>query len=46
MSNASLMNRIRANREDRQAWRINGLKPYFFTLYLKPLRKITQFIKK
>jgi hypothetical protein len=39
-------NRIRANREDREAWRINGLKPYFFTLYLKPLRKITQFIKK
>jgi glycosyltransferase involved in cell wall biosynthesis len=46
MSNASMRNRIRANREDREAWRINGLKPYFFTLYLKPLRKITQFIKK
>jgi glycosyltransferase involved in cell wall biosynthesis len=46
MSNASLKNRIRANREDRQAWRLNGLKPYFFTLYLKPLRKITQFLKK
>jgi glycosyltransferase len=46
MSNASVRNRIRANREDREAWRINGLKPYFFTLYLKPLRKITQFIKK
>lgn len=46
MSNASVNNRIRANREDREAWRLNGLKPYFFTLYLKPLRKITQFIKK
>jgi glycosyltransferase involved in cell wall biosynthesis len=46
MSNASVNNRIRANREDREAWRINGLRPYFFTLYLKPLRKITQFIKK
>ena len=46
MSNASVNNRIRANREDHEAWRINGLKPYFFTLYLKPLRKITQFIKK
>ena len=44
MSNASFKNRIRANREDRQAWHINGLKPYIFTLYLKPLRKITQFI--
>jgi glycosyltransferase involved in cell wall biosynthesis len=46
MSNASVKNRLRANREDREAWRLNGLKPYFFTLYLKPLRKITQFIKK
>jgi glycosyltransferase involved in cell wall biosynthesis len=46
ISNASVKNRVRANREDRAAWRINGLKPYFFTLYLKPLRKITQFIKK
>jgi glycosyltransferase involved in cell wall biosynthesis len=46
ISNASIRNRIRANREDREAWRINGLKPYFFTLYLKPLRKIFQFIIK
>jgi glycosyltransferase involved in cell wall biosynthesis len=46
ISNASIKNRIRANREDREAWRINGLKPYFFTLYLKPLRKITQFLKR
>jgi len=46
VSNASVLNRIRANREDREAWRINGLKPWFFTLYLKPLRKITQFLKR
>ena len=44
MSTVSLGNRLRANREDRLAWKLNGLKPYFFTLYLKPLRKITQFI--
>ncbi|MBS1596792.1 MAG: glycosyltransferase [Bacteroidetes bacterium] len=44
MSNASVWNRIRANREDRLAWKLNGLRPYFFTLYLKPLRKISQFI--
>jgi len=44
MSNSSIGNRIKANKEDRQAWKINGLKPYFFTLYLKPLRKILQFI--
>jgi glycosyltransferase involved in cell wall biosynthesis len=46
ISNVSVGNRIRANREDREAWRINGLRPYFFTLYLKPLRKIMQFLKK
>ncbi len=46
VSNASLKNRLRANREDHEAWRINGLKPWFFTIYLKPLRKITQFLKR
>ncbi len=44
-SNASWSNRIRANREDRKAWELNELKPYFFTLWLKPVRKIPQFIK-
>lgn len=46
MSNASLRNRLLANREDRMAWKINGLQPYFFTLYMKPLRKIPQYIIK
>lgn len=46
MSNASLWNRLRANKEDRLAWKLNGLHPYFFTMYLKPLRKIHQFISK
>ncbi len=45
-SNASIKSRIRGNREDYKAWQMNELKPYFFTLYLKPLRKITQFLKK
>jgi len=44
MSNASLKNRLRANNEDRQAWELNQLKPYFFTIWLKPVRKIFQFI--
>ncbi|HMH23208.1 MAG TPA: glycosyltransferase family 2 protein [Puia sp.] len=44
MSNVSLWNRIRANKEDRLAWKLNGLKPHFFTLYAKPLRKLPQFI--
>lgn len=46
ISNASFQNRLKANREDRQAWQINGIKPYFFTTYLKPIRKIFQFINK
>ena len=44
MSNASLKNRLRANREDRKAWVLNELKPFFFTTWLKPMRKIIQFI--
>jgi glycosyltransferase involved in cell wall biosynthesis len=43
-SNASFKHRLKANLEDRKAWEINGLKPYFFTLFLKPLRKITQLL--
>ena len=42
-SNANLQNRVNANLEDRKAWEVNGLKPRFYTLYLKPLRKILQF---
>ena len=43
MSNASFQNRMKANKEDRLAWKLNDLHPYFFTLYLKPLRKVFQF---
>lgn len=46
MSNASFKNRIRANREDALAWKLNGVQPYFFTVLLKPMRKISQFLKK
>ncbi|MHA4843854.1 glycosyltransferase family 2 protein [Flavitalea antarctica] len=46
ISNASFQNRLKANREDREAWRLNGIRPYFFTTYLKPIRKIFQFINK
>jgi glycosyltransferase len=43
VSNVSLKNRIRANREDRLAWKTNGLKPKWFTLLRKPLSKLTQY---
>jgi glycosyltransferase involved in cell wall biosynthesis len=45
-SNASLKNRIRANKEDRMAWQMNGLKPGLFTFIRKPISKIIQFIRK
>ncbi len=44
MSNASLKNRLKANREDKKAWEINGLKPKPYTLLFKPLRKLKQFV--
>ena len=44
VSNGSWGGRLKANLEDRMAWKVNNLKPYFFTLYLKPARKIFQFI--
>ncbi|SFE46486.1 glycosyltransferase family 2 protein [Spirosoma endophyticum] len=46
ISNSSVGNRLRANREDRLAWQLNGLKPYFFTFWLKPLRKLKQYVSK
>ena len=46
MSNASLKNRIAANKEDQKAWKMNELTPYLFTPYLKPLRKVFQFLNK
>jgi len=45
-SNASLKNRILANRMDRRAWKVNGLQPYPWTLWMKPLRKVGQFLKR
>lgn len=44
-SNVSIMNRIKANMEDRKAWKMNGLHPNFMTLTRKPVSKILQFLK-
>jgi len=46
VSNSSLVNRLQANRDDRAAWKLNGLAPYFFTMWLKPLRKIGQYVSR
>ena len=45
VSNQSLKNRFKANENDRLAWKINGLKPFWFTVWYKPIRKIGQFIR-
>lgn len=45
-SNKAVKNRIKANNEDALAWKKNDLKMPFFTRYLKPIRKISQFILK
>jgi len=45
LSNTSFAQRLKANREDSMAWKINGFRiPFFFRL-LKPLRKLPQFLK-
>lgn len=46
VSNVSIKNRLKANREDKRAWKINGLKPKPYTLIFKPLSKVLQFVKK
>lgn len=42
-SNRTLLNRIKANLEDRKAWKLNHIRPRWYTMFLKPLSKITQF---
>jgi glycosyltransferase len=43
-SNVTLKNRVRANKEDRRAWKINGLRPGLLTLTIKPLSKLKQLL--
>jgi len=45
-SNASLYNRLEAHRMDREAWRLNGLTPFPWTILLKPLSKLPQYVLK
>jgi glycosyltransferase involved in cell wall biosynthesis len=44
-STASWKHRIKANKEDRMAWKINGLSPRWYTLWWKPISKISQLFK-
>jgi glycosyltransferase involved in cell wall biosynthesis len=44
MSNRSFSHRIKAHMEDYKAWRINGGSPHWYTMVLKPLRKVFQYM--
>lgn len=43
-SNNSIGNLIRNYRENRLAWKLNGIKPSFYTLFWKRFQKISQFL--
>jgi glycosyltransferase len=45
-SSASVKNRLKGHLKDWRAWRINGLTPRPWTLILKPLSKIGQYVFK
>jgi glycosyltransferase len=45
VSNVSFFVKLKANLEDKLAWRMNGIKPGAFTIFKKPLSKITQYLK-
>jgi glycosyltransferase involved in cell wall biosynthesis len=45
-SNVSFFVRLKANIEDKMAWKLNGMKPGLFTRFLKPASKIMQYFKK
>ncbi len=46
ISNKSLNNRLIANQEDKRAWSVNKLPMPFYLPFIKPLRKIFQYIIK
>jgi len=43
VSNKNISSRIEAYKDDKAAWIVNNLKPYFFTILLKKIIKISQF---
>ena len=44
VTNKDLTSRIKVHNEDRLVWKSLGLKPKWYTLLAKPLRKLMQFI--
>ncbi|CAN5601539.1 glycosyltransferase family 2 protein [soil metagenome] len=46
VSNVSFFVKLKANIEDKLAWKLNGLTPGMMTIVMKPLRKIKQYFKR
>lgn len=46
VSNKTIGNRLKGNQSDRVAWELNEIKPYWFTRWLKPIRKVLQFVNR
>lgn len=44
VSNKSFRNRLKAHFEDYRAWRFNGIRPKWYTMVLKPVRKVVQHL--
>jgi len=43
VSNKRILSRINAYKDDKTAWMVNNLKPYFFTIFFKKILKISQY---
>ena len=46
VSNTSFFVKLKANMEDKLAWKLNDLKPGFLTRFRKPLNKVLQYFRK
>ncbi len=46
ISNTSFFVKLKANMEDKLAWKINEMKPGLFTTFLKPVKKLKQYFNK
>ena len=46
VSNTNIRNKIKANLEDRKAWKVNKLRMPWYTTLIKPLSKAAQYIQK
>lgn len=44
LSNRSIKHRLQAHLEDYKAWKMNGDVPHWYTMLLKPLRKVLQYV--